>query len=418
MEFINTMGFTKMTHAQNTRWIVPLTMAACLLFIPGCASTSTSTSTSHKHDDAQQEVVSPGYRTERKYSTTSLRENWQYGDTTLDVALIAPSEHGIFPLIIYLPGLGESANGGILWRNTWAEAGYAVLSVQPTTLGEAVWASSQARNADFHALSREYFSQSALEARLKVVDYVIGETRRRAKTGMSGYAKLDMTRVAIAGFDLGAQTASIIAGEKPKFANIRTGAWNVRAAITLSPYANLADGGLEQRYAAMTMPLLSITGTEDADPLDVTSPSLRRAPWQYMPGGDKYLLLLEGGTHGLLAGSGMIDKNSPRETPSGGRKGKRGSGGGYTDGAMWREADFGGSGGGRRHGGHSSENSGGERDSERNNPQTFNIKHIAAVQSVSTAFLDATVKSDPIAREWLTRNATQWLGDSAVLQGK
>jgi hypothetical protein len=280
-------------------------------------------------------------------------------------------------------------------------------------------ARSQARNADFQGLSREYFGQPALEARLKIVDYVIGETKRRASTGMPANAGLDMTRLTIAGFDLGAQTASIIAGEKSKFANIRTDAWNIRAAITLSPYANLAAGELEQRYAAISMPVLSITGTEDADPLGaVTSPSLRRAPWQYMPGGDKYLLLLEGGTHGLLAGSGLIDKNSPRETPSGGKKGRKENTGGYPGGSMWDGANFGESGGGRRRGGTSRENSSGGRDSERNNSPTFNIKHIAAIQSVSTAFLDSTVKSDPIAREWLTRNARQWLGDSAVFQSK
>lgn len=409
-------GFTKMPYIINSVWVAPLAAAACFLFISGCASTAPA----HKHDNArqEQEAVSPGYRPDRKYATTTLRENWQDGDTTLDVALVAPSEPGVFPLVIYLPGLGESANGGVLWRNAWAEAGYAVLSVQPVTLGEAVWASSQARNADFPSLARKYFNQAALEARLKIVDYVIGETRRRAKNGMAGYAGLDLSRVAIAGFDLGAQTASIIAGEKSRSAGIHTGAWNIRAAIALSPYADLAAVGLEQHYAAMSMPVLSITGTEDADPLGATPPSLRRAPWQYMPGGDKYLLLLEGGTHGLLAGAGMIDKSRQGEVLPRERKGRRGNGGDSGGPIMWKEADFGGSGGSRRRGGSSSENPGGGRDSGRSNPQTFNIKHIAAIQSVSTAFLDATAKSDPVAREWLARNAARWLGDAAALQRK
>ena len=35
-----------------------------------------------------------------------------------------------------------------------------------------------------------------------------------------------------------------------------------------------------------------------------------------------------------------------------------------------------------------------------------------------TITIDATVNGDPIAREWLLRNATRWLGDSAVLQSK
>ena len=187
----------------------------------------------------------------------------------------------------------------------------------------------------------------------------------------------------------------------------------------MSPYADLAAGGLEQRYAEISVPVLSITGTEDADPLGVVaSPSLRRAPWQYMPGGDKYLLLLEGGTHGLLAGSGMVDKNNPKEISPGGKRGKKENGGGYQGDSMERGMEFGESGGGRRRGGKSSENSNDHGDSERSDSRTFNVRHIAAVQGVSTAFLDATVKGDPIAREWLLRNATRWLGDSAVLQSK
>ena len=416
MDFINTIGWTEMKHVQNFRWALPLTMAACFLFISGCASTPSP----RKHDTAaRQDVVSPGYRPDRRYITTSLRENWQHGDTTMDVTLVTPSERGTFPLIIYLPGLGESAGAGVLWRNTWAEAGYAVLAVQPSTLGESVWASSQARSGDFQALAKEYYAPPALEARLKIVDYVIGEAKRRANTGVAAYTALDMTRVAIAGFDLGGQTASAIAGEKSTAAYARTGGWNVRAAIVLSPYANLAAGGLEQRYGSISVPVLSITGTEDADPLGVvTSPSLRRAPWQYMPAGDKYLLLLEGGSHGLLAGSGMVDKNSPKEIPSGGKRGRKKNGGGYQGDAMGGGMEFGGSGSSRRRGGDSSENSNSRGDSEESNSRTFNVRHIAAVQGVSTAFLDATVKGDPIAREWLLRNAARWLGDSAVLQSK
>jgi hypothetical protein len=46
------------------------------------------------------------------------------------------------------------------------------------------------------------------------------------------------------------------------------------------------------------------------------------------------------------------------------------------------------------------------------------IRKDALVQAVSTAFLDATVKNDDIAREWLTRDAARWLGDSALLRIK
>ena len=40
------------------------------------------------------------------------------------------------------------------------------------------------------------------------------------------------------------------------------------------------------------------------------------------------------------------------------------------------------------------------------------------VQGVTTAYLDATVKDDPLASHWLARDANRWLGGSASLLAK
>jgi hypothetical protein len=42
----------------------------------------------------------------------------------------------------------------------------------------------------------------------------------------------------------------------------------------------------------------------------------------------------------------------------------------------------------------------------------------AAIQGVTTAFLDAYVKEDAIAREWLDRNASRWLRDRGEIKRK
>jgi hypothetical protein len=41
---------------------------------------------------------------------------------------------------------------------------------------------------------------------------------------------------------------------------------------------------------------------------------------------------------------------------------------------------------------------------------------LIAAQDVSTAFLDAQLKDDPLAREWLRADASRWLGTAAVLR--
>jgi hypothetical protein len=41
-----------------------------------------------------------------------------------------------------------------------------------------------------------------------------------------------------------------------------------------------------------------------------------------------------------------------------------------------------------------------------------------AVEDISTAFLDAYLKDDPRARQWLASNAQQWLGAAGELRRK
>jgi len=40
------------------------------------------------------------------------------------------------------------------------------------------------------------------------------------------------------------------------------------------------------------------------------------------------------------------------------------------------------------------------------------------VQAVTTAYLDAVVRNDAAAAQWLKQNAKTWLGDSAELMTK
>jgi dienelactone hydrolase len=422
VKFPSTARLAEEQPFRRLHWKMPVAVAAaCLLMFAGCTST-------HKPEVTLRQLVDRGYAPKPRYAISVRHETWRRGETSLDTSFIAPTGGGPFPLIIYLPGLGESASAGILWRTSWAEAGYAVLAVQPENFGEVVWTSPQAREGKFQEIARGRFSSASLRARLEFLDYSLAEIRRRASTGLMPYAVADTTRVAVAGFDLGAQTASVVAGEKDDGVNVRMAHENIRAVVILSPYADSAMGRTPPHFAATTLPSLSITGTDDGDPYDlISTPSLRQVPWQSMPPGGKYLLLLKGGTHALLAGAGLYP---PGELNSGGGQPKTGvnghtghhRGGGPIDDPTGRQIQFGESGDQATRGPDSS----GNRDSNRRwkrprgnlPPATFDLQEIAAVQDVSTAFLDSMVKSSPDAQSWLARDATAWLGHSAVLKVK
>jgi hypothetical protein len=101
--------------AVHQRRIIALLALAVLL--PGCANTP-----SHKQEIARQHL-SPGYLAEHHYAVALTRESWMLSGDTVDVTLMMPSGDGNFPLIVYLPGLGESAESSAAWRRPWAAAG-------------------------------------------------------------------------------------------------------------------------------------------------------------------------------------------------------------------------------------------------------------------------------------------------------
>lgn len=379
-----------------------------------------------------RQIASQGYVPQRRHATTTLRETWTVKGAELDVSWLAPSDSsgGPYPLIVYLPGLGESSSAGLLWRKTWAEAGYAVLAIQPMDLTENLWRSPLARAGDFQRLAQQQFAPAAAAQRARQLHFVLDELKQRHDGG-GAYATADLSRIVVAGFDLGARTALVASGEKTAGATAVTSSlpasgWTLRAVIVLSPFFDGDRSGAQARYAALSMPVLSITGTLDDDPYSlVRSAELRQVPWNSMPPGSKYSLVMTGGSHALLSGTGFYDPGGPQEKSedpeaSGRRRNREDSGNTRRRRIGPLPADPGGGGAAR-----------GARDDEadeqrriprraapRREPEAFRLTQIAAVQGVSAAFLDVAVKADSGAKTWLAQEAARWLGAGAVLHTK
>jgi predicted dienelactone hydrolase len=410
------------------RWC-PFVFAAAL----GCGLSGCQSGPPAQPDlqPALQKVAKSGYVADHPYATAERSEVWSYDGGRLDVSFIAPSAGGTggFPLIVYLPGLGESASSGGLWRRAWAQAGYAVLAVQPQELTQQVWASPMALEGDFEALAKKEYSAQSAARRIDVLKFALGELQRQASSGNPLYRSVDLSRIALAGFDLGGQTVSLFAGGIASGPGARAHDARLRAAIILSPFPARSDRAAAAHWAALSLPVLSITGTADGDPLGlVGEPALRQDPWKMMPPGGKYLLVLTGGSHEVLAGDGLVNPESQRQSGQGdhasrsatrqrrrGGSGQPGGGAGdelnMTDSSdrPLRLVDASSTSETHR-GGRSSRGDAGARG--------YDLRHVAAIEDVSTAFLDASIKSDARARKWLAEEAVPWLRGSAVLRAK
>jgi hypothetical protein len=385
-----------------------IVLLALAVLLPGCAN-----SPPHKQEVARQHL-NPGYLADQRYAVSTTRESWTLSDDTVDVTLMMPSGEGKFPLIVYLPGLGESAEDGAAWRRPWAEAGYAVLAIQPDTIGRSWSAQGAHTKEEREDMAREQFSPRSLEHRQSVLQKSLAEIKRRSSSSEATvYSHIDLMHIVIAGFDLGAQTAMFAAGEYidgiVPFALPET----VQCVIVLSPYAGFSGAGFEQRFKSVHVPVISVTSTEDVDQYGlVATAALRRAPFEYMPPDRKYLLSLYTAPHALLSGKAApetgAEQNLNEHQPATNGGSKSGSGTGSVEKKGHK---------GHRGGGSRGDDRAASPVSKQLSPDVW-AEHLLYIQSVTTAYLDAIVRNDPIAQEWLAKNARRWLGDGAELLSK
>ncbi|MCV2369685.1 alpha/beta hydrolase [Roseateles oligotrophus] len=317
-------------------------------------------------------------------------QQWVVNGEPLTTVLAAPvAGPNRLPLLVYLPGLGESAQAGAHWRYAWARAGYAVLSFQALAADQTAWSSDLARSADFKALALQHQQPQLLQARLRMLLGAIKEAKLRAAGADAGgdglWRRIDADRIAVLGYDLGAATAlAWAAGLEPLSGD------RARAVVMLSPSA-LTRSEATQAIATLpaNLPLLAINsrGAADLNGL-LNSPAERHQFFEQLPPDThKYLLLLNSPSHAALAGaSGMAE--SPNEPAGGG---------------MARRAPSQASHGPGQH----------NTIMSAAPPPTLldkgNQEAGVAVEHISIAFLNTYLRADPPAQSWLQQSASVWL---------
>jgi len=398
-----------MSCAQAARLLSKIAIAALFGSLSACASHPRS----HPSEAPVRESAAKGYASVQHEPAIAATFTWLASGQPVRLVLAQPAGSAVNPVVIYLPGLGEASDSGERWRTGWASAGYAVLSVQLLDDDAKAWSSDLARAGEFKTLGREHYGAAAMSRRVRLLADLVAEGQRRTRAGETSWEHLDWSRVAVAGFDLGAFTAMTVAGEHVPHAEDAAGRVAIRAAVALSPYASLESGTITARYQDIHVPVMSVTSDVDRDLLGLVEGAyLREAPFARMQGPDKYLLLLQGMPHAALSGSlnvkglttaaGSTDRPQDSADKSGddsgqGRRGNRRAGSGDRESRTDRPG------------------SGESPGDARLSPLQVRM---TAVRDLSTAFLDAYLKDDPMAREWLAANARQWLGAAGELRRK
>ncbi len=376
-----------------SRFVRPLALGIALASLGACADKPPA------DDDgivSLQDYLKSAYHPAQANKLDGWATRWAWGTHQVDLSLLVPAGQKDVPLVIYLPGLGEDDSAGQLWRQSWGNAGYAVLTLQPSRYDSSVYKSPDAQAGAFRSIAANSYADAALQARVAEVVTVLAEVRRRGLAGEAGFNAVDVQHVVVAGFDLGAQTAAALAGERDP-GQPRLTPWRPQGVIILSPY--VAGGADPARFSQIDTPVLTATGPQDEDPFSwVGSAQQRFALFDGLSTPGSYQLRLQDASHKDLSGTlAHAGGGKPGESKGEGHHGNRPEGGG--------PGGPGGAGG---------EGRGGAK------PVDLGVdrRQAASVAAVSTAWLDATLKQTPAAQQWLDQQAGQWLGPLGRLERK
>jgi len=219
------------------------------------------------------------------------------------------------PLILFSHGLGGSLDGGTLWAQAWADAGFVVIHLQHPGSDRSVLQSGgggggkvrmlwRMRSGDIGGALRAAMTPEQLDARVADVKFVLDQIPARQNEGQCSLARIDTAHIGMSGHSFGAHTTQALAGQNFARTTAATAEPRISASIAFSP-SPPSMGSDVQATAKMTRPFFTITGTEDTTPVaSGVSAADRERPFRAMPPGDKYLLVLKGATHADFSGNG------------------------------------------------------------------------------------------------------------------
>ncbi|MCW5769912.1 MAG: hypothetical protein KIT19_14645 [Phycisphaeraceae bacterium] len=131
---------------------------------------------------------------------------------------------------------------------------------------------------------------------------------------------IDATRIGMAGHSAGAYTTQIAFGAKvrgPRWGSLRLKSHadpRITAAILISGQGTTNRSLTKDSWSDIAGPMMVYAGSLDVSRISDETPESRREPFDYAKPGDKYLIYIDGATHGSYQGKGLA--NMLRENPT------------------------------------------------------------------------------------------------------
>jgi predicted dienelactone hydrolase len=196
------------------------------------------------------------------------------------------------PLIIFSHGYGSDKNGYTYLAQGWASAGYVV--ILPTHHGgDRQAALAGGFSAMFHGESVVTVAQ--LEDNAHDISFIISSLNDISRQAPELAGAIDSQRIGVAGHSMGAGTTLVVAGATLPGGSSLARDSRPLAFVAISPQGMYTNEDAH-RWDGVTRPTLTMYGSNDIGEQHQPS-SWRRDPFDHMPPGNKYNLVVDGANH-------------------------------------------------------------------------------------------------------------------------
>lgn len=233
-------------------------------------------------------------------------------DVPVRIRWPAADSSAALPVVLFSHGLGGTRDGGSVWGEAWARAGFVVVHLQHAGSDLAAVRASAGSFNDKAGL-RAAAGAAQLLARLRDVGFVLDQIALRHAARQDRWGGVRPSAVGMSGHSFGAHTTLGMAGRRyPGFDGITEP--RLASFIAFSPTVPM-QGDARRAFDRLTRPLLSVTGTRDQDVVgNGATPDKRMAVFASLPAGDKAQLVLQDADHMTFSGqTGRPAEIVPRE---------------------------------------------------------------------------------------------------------
>jgi predicted dienelactone hydrolase len=202
-----------------------------------------------------------------------------------------------YPLVIWSHGLGGTRDGAGFLGRYLSSHGYVHAHIQHDGTDDALWRGMPGHPWD--NIRKATIPWETVRNRYLDVPFALNNLQ-----GMYE-GRLDFSRLGMSGHSFGALTTQVIAGQLAgRETTEDLSDPRIKAGILYSPVPAFRHqiGGLDV-YASIKKPLLHMTGSEDASPVEGFGPDRRMEVFEGAGNADQYLFFLNGADHMVYNGS-------------------------------------------------------------------------------------------------------------------